>query len=369
MKYAAECAVKNVVRNKFFTVLNVVALTVSFFFPVIILAAANSIFLADFFSVPANLDRVGGMAIIGEPHAVLDSDAVREVVPEIEFIATSTRGRSLFLANNRTAFGELRSFGIEFSDILYPYMVSGRHFNHSDFNESARNAVITGSLYSRLGGNVETVRVGGVDFNVVGIINNTRFIGGSVFIPSTTHYEITGELPTFYEIQLRQGYSFRNDGSGIISRLAESFGIDTYFGADAYSVFAENGYNVAAIIVLVITSLAVLAYSILNVTSVLMAKYENESKAMKIRLLIGASKSAIKRQVFITLLIYVFIAIVLNAVLIAVSMPLFSNLQRIGIFLDINFAVVLLALFVAIITALIVSSRIVSKLFKRQFSN
>jgi len=369
MRYATECAVKNVVRNKFFTALNVVALTVSFFFPVIILAAANSIFMADFFSVPANLDRVGGMAIIGEHHAILDSDLVREAVPEIEFIASSTRERSIFLANNRTSFGELRSFGIEFSDILRPYMVSGRHFTQSDFDKGARNAVITSNLYSSLGGNVETVRVGGVDFNVIGIVNNTRFIGGSVFIPSTIHYEITGEIPTFYEIQLRQGYSFRNDGSNVVSRLAGSFGIDSYFGADAYSVFAESGYNVAAIIVLVVTSLAVLAYSILNVTSVLIAKYENESKAMKIRLLIGASKSAIKRQVFITLLIYVFIAIVLNAGLIAVSMPLFSNLQRIGIFLDINVAVILIALFVAIFTALIVSSRIVSKLFKKQFSN
>jgi putative ABC transport system permease protein len=364
-KFVTMQICKNISRKWIEKLLVVLTLTISLFFPILILYFASFVYSNIYSSTFIGEDHLAGISFPAKSFPIealnkieLNSSNIETIIPNIGALANIEVDEKYY--QHPLAF-----INKGYQSIIRIPIHTGRNFTMNELNSSEKKCILTSNALKDLDLNTgigEYVTINNHKFELIGI-TKADLLQNYIVIPLSNAISLNliaeEEDQTFF-VRLKQHYNPETP------QLLEA---DFYnkFQVEAIDVWSYSDFNEGMrqqvniiLVVLFLFSLLILFYSILNISSIIISEFKRLRKSISIKLSLGASKQLILMEYWIQYFILSFVA----TTVILIAMPFILHLinNTIGYNISVSIEVSLAVLAFPFLTSSALSAFIYKKL-------
>ena len=288
-KYIVKIAIRLLFRNRTVHLSVLLSFSLGIILPIFVLGIGSSLTRSITSKVPIGVERCGFFSTksrcIGINQKAGDFSEI-ELMIELE----ANSPEAYVNSGSFYVLGDVSGVGKGTDKLTDLYLGSGRFFNESELENGENVCVVGSQIYSKLD-SPKSVYFWGEQFTVVGVSLN----GGNdeeIYIPINTavHFHEINEF--VYIFRMQSGLEFSKKGQETGEKIVNELGLSgTAIEAMQSIMNPQDLANLRnAELALGGIALIVLVYSIANITSVLINKYEHERDDNLIRISLGASQ-------------------------------------------------------------------------------
>lgn len=362
--YTFTAALKSVFRNKFVNFTVIVSLALGLLFPMLVFSIGN-VFLKEMKAgVTIHPERTAGIST-GQEIRIDTEKALRDH-PQIELITEGTYTQNDYIVSGNKIV-KTQTVGYKAGiDKFTPFeMLDGKFYTDEELNGSDSICLISSQLQKELDCKAgDTVVLGKEEFTVNGVyIKKDK----SVFLPLDTFSRKYEVFPA-YEILFRKDCDVKTEGAEVLKSLAEEYGLDPENSCMLMSDYYEErnelkNFYISIAIMLAIASVT-LIYAALNISNIMVNKINADRKSYSIKMQLGASKTNLFGFLWVQLLVLMLISVGIDAavtVILEKTAPFFTMFS-----FKLDAAAVLLTLLIGAAYVMILSSKLVKKVYSER---
>jgi ABC-type antimicrobial peptide transport system permease subunit len=361
--YSIINELKIIKRIPFYSISVTVTFIVGLLFPIIVFCIGSDMFTSISSNVPEGAERACGFDVDYGATKIDLNDTLNKY-PEIESITGNARGikTPLIYLDNKYAFaadmvGLLDNFDVV-SDFYFKH---GRGFSESEIEEAKDVCIIGTELAKELyAGNyklIDYVTYKGVNLKVIGIIGNSNN-GNRIYVPYGTFYKLHPEEveDTRYTFILKEGIDYDSEASRITDEIINSYGNSGTVGlpSEAAEFFYEDINNILqGLILIFLVAIVVTIYACINISTIILSKYDAEIQFYRTRMAVGASKKHLYIAGILQMTVLILIAAVIDIALVSLIQFFFNAFG--GFDIQMSWLVVSLTAALGLIIATVIS--------------
>ena len=272
---------------------------------------------ADILAVTNSQRRFWGVSLENSSLSSDDSVALRSDARHLEKVVPKITQRLQFEFGNRNTRVELVGSTIEYPELHRYEIASGRMFVTAEEDARLRVAVLGSQVPEKLETTAaallgQTVLMGGVPFEVIGVLEETGSVGmqnpnDDVLVPlSTAQYRVTGsDRLESMDVQIRQGSAVEQalvDVERILRREHRIRpGQDNDFGILDRKQFLEVQEETTRIFALLLPAIAGVSLVVggIGIMNIMLVTVAERTREIGVRRAIGATRAAIMSQILV----------------------------------------------------------------------
>ena len=272
---------------------------------------------ADILAVTNSQRRFWGVSLENSSLSSDDSVALRSDARHLEKVVPKITQRLQFEFGNRNTRVELVGSTIEYPEMHRYKIASGRMFVTAEEDARLRVAVLGSQVPEKLETTAaallgQTVLMGGVPFEVIGVLEETGSVGmqnpnDDVLVPlSTAQYRVTGsDRLESMDVQIREGSAVEQalvDVERVLRREHRIRpGEDNDFGILDRKQFLEVQEETTRIFALLLPAIAGVSLVVggIGIMNIMLVTVAERTREIGVRRAIGATRAAIMSQILV----------------------------------------------------------------------
>lgn len=329
--YNINNAYKNLLRNRFFNFLIVISVCLGLIFPIMVVTIGSTI-INNYGGYTKDPERVL-LLTVGDRS--LNIKNTMERYPEIETIATKQTSSCLVIGNNNyvyTAVSGLNKNIVQFFDNIV-IKGNGSFFSDEDFKKSNKVCIIGMNPLKTLGKTVKFVLINNNKYKVIGTTNLSHF-SDLILIPDSTYRkDYLNSIPLYFikvKRELNPNHTLATLSPEIIH---EQHGKGYSVLMKDYLLNQQKTIH-QGLLILFFVSLTVLIYSIINISTVLINKFIQDTNDYLIKLSVGASKMDLYIQITFELSILITISAFIDVSFVSILSQLKLSIANFSLNVD-----------------------------------
>lgn len=339
--YAVRSGMSALLRSPVISTVTLICLVVGMILPLLVMCLISGNMRSLRLNSVLNTERTG---YVNTEANIVPVEEFLEENPTFQALIPTTTTNETVFKTNKEVYGKCGVIGkSELETLTSPQdpVSSGRFLTAEDAADKGRVCVINSKMLKELGDLNQVITVNNEDFTIIGVSSTNTSGARQMYIPITTAQEMySNNLGYTYTAVMKEGYTFENDGRKILESLVASQGIipgkSVKSAEEHYQELRERDSKYFLIVITV--GIAVMLYAFISIVSVLRSKLQQEYRNYAIRVQLGARRSDIFAYSFAQSFLMLFIALVVNSIIIVVmgkflsAIPIFD---RFGVQLDV----------------------------------
>lgn len=364
--YNLNCCRINIIINRFFSLLTLFALFLGLLFPTAIVGLGRYItyqLQESYLVEPENL------AIMAIDSNQIPEEEIDEIIESNEGVLRIVRSAEGFItAISGEAFSIAKFIAIDHGyDTLFKTFVNNGTWLSKDNYDNLDNKCVIGRRIGRklCGRDIlgKTVNINGENFEIIGVTDNFEW-SGSILFPLAA-FEARVFKPENYDYYIHISSNIGSDTWAEFCRL-----ITTRYGNCSISflydlIKEEMNETSGQIAFILLISLVVLAYSMINIVTVIFLKVDDTRRRIAVYTAFGATRG----DIFLQNLFEMLLLSLSGIILVIASMPLVSfAFNRLSLGIKTDWQVILQLAAISIALSISLSLGLVSRILKKSIA-
>gem|GEM_PF-4585201 len=302
---------KNIIRNRFLNFSILISLCLGLIFPIMVISMGNTV-IKEYEGYTKDSNR-GFLLSVGIRKLNI-KNTIKEY-PSIEAIAAETTANCLVIANNNFIYSYVSGVSINLNEFFDNIVKKGdgRYFTSDDYIKSSKVCILGKNVSKSIGGKTTSVIINGDEFQVIGTTNLSHF-ADITLIPDSTYYKknSNNNILPLYLVKIKKGFPFESTMKILSKQIINEQSGNGH--CQSMSDYLKNQQKTVhqGFLILFLVSLIAFIYSLVNLSSVIMNKFDFDTKNHLIKVAVGAFRKDLYIQMIFELLIITSLSVLIN---------------------------------------------------------